>query len=151
MQELRAKAIENTKDIRSLQSIAAAALEFQILTAVRPGEARGATWNEIDFDNRVWTIFSGRMKVKDKDHRVPLSDAAIAVLRRMEEIKTDSKYLFHGRNFAIVYEESLDACLRGLVRSGEKIDDRAIVEITRRCANLGAPRSLFRIHLARNC
>ena len=52
-------------------------LEFTVLTAVRPGEASGATWSEIDGD--VWTVPAGRMKGK-RAHRVPLSPAALKVL-----------------------------------------------------------------------
>ena len=58
----------------------APALEFTILTAVRTSEAIGATWNEIDLDAGVWTIPASRMKAK-RDHRVPLSDRAVEILR----------------------------------------------------------------------
>lgn len=56
-----------------------AALRFTILTAARSGETRGATWDEIDLAARVWTIPASRMKAGTA-HRVPLSDAALAVL-----------------------------------------------------------------------
>ena len=56
------------------------AFEFQILNAVRPGESRGATWAEIDLDAAVWSIPAERMK-SGKPHKVPLSDAAVTVLR----------------------------------------------------------------------
>ena len=56
------------------------AFEFQILNAVRPGESRGATWAEIDLDAGVWSIPAERMK-SGKPHKVPLSDAAVTVLR----------------------------------------------------------------------
>ena len=55
---------------------------FLILTAARSGEARGATWDEIDLDAKTWTIPGDRMKA-GKPHRVPLSDAAIAVLGKV--------------------------------------------------------------------
>ena len=60
--------------------VSAKALEFTILTAVRTSEAIGATWNEIDMDAGVWTIPAARMKAK-RDHRVPLSDRAVEILR----------------------------------------------------------------------
>lgn len=66
--------------LRQAEGIAARALEFTILTAVRSGETRGATWTEIDMDTRTWTIPAARMKAK-RDHRVPLADAALAVLK----------------------------------------------------------------------
>lgn len=56
------------------------ALEFLILTAARSGEVRGATWSEIDMERGLWTIPAERMKAK-KDHRVPLSEAALSVLK----------------------------------------------------------------------
>jgi integrase len=56
------------------------ALEFLILTAARSGEVRGATWEEIDLERGLWTIPAMRMKA-GRDHRVPLSDAAIVVLQ----------------------------------------------------------------------
>ena len=55
-------------------------LEFLVLTAVRTNEARGALWSEIDWDGRKWTIPGERMKER-KTHEVPLSSAALAVLR----------------------------------------------------------------------
>jgi integrase len=56
------------------------ALEFCILNAARTGEIVGAQWSEIDFKNRVWTVPAARMKAK-REHRVPLSDRAMAILR----------------------------------------------------------------------
>jgi integrase len=59
---------------------AAAALRFLILTAARSGEVIGMTWDEIDLDAAVWVVPGERMKM-GKEHRVPLSDAALAILR----------------------------------------------------------------------
>ena len=55
------------------------AFDFLVLTAARSGEVRLATWNEMDLDERVWTIPAARMKAK-RDHRVPLSARAMATL-----------------------------------------------------------------------
>jgi integrase len=57
----------------------ARALTFAILTAARSGEVRGASWSEIDLDRKVWTVPASRMKA-GKEHRLPLSDAALAQL-----------------------------------------------------------------------
>lgn len=62
--------------------IAARALEFAILTAARTGEAIGARWAEIDLDAAVWTVPAERMKA-GREHRVPLSAAALGVLEEM--------------------------------------------------------------------
>jgi len=56
--------------------MAARALEFTILTACRPCETIGATWDEIDLAAKVWTIPAGRMKAS-REHRVPLSKRAL--------------------------------------------------------------------------
>ena len=56
------------------------ALEFVILTAARSGEARLATWSEIDLDAAVWSVPAHRMK-SNRPHRVPLAPRALAVLR----------------------------------------------------------------------
>ena len=62
-------------------------IEFQILNASRPGEARGATWAEIDLDKAIWTIPAEKMKA-GKEHRVPLSDRSIAILRDARNTST---------------------------------------------------------------
>jgi integrase len=63
-------------------ALAARGLEFAILTAARVGEVNGATWSEIDLEARVWAIPADRMKA-GKDHRVPLSAAALALLEAL--------------------------------------------------------------------
>src|SRR3954452_16072171 len=62
------------------------AFEFLILTAGRSGEMRGARWNEIDLETRLWTIPKERMKA-GKIHVVPLSARAMAILERMRELR----------------------------------------------------------------
>ncbi|MGE0733604.1 MAG: tyrosine-type recombinase/integrase [Alphaproteobacteria bacterium] len=68
--------------LRQREGVAPRALEFVILTACRTSEALNATWGEIDFENKIWTIPAARMKAK-KEHRVPLSGDAIAVLEAL--------------------------------------------------------------------
>ena len=80
--------------LRKDTGIVARALEFITLTAVRLGEATGATWDEIDLEAKTWTIPASRMKA-DQEHRVPLSDAAIPVLKTVREIR-QSDYVFAG-------------------------------------------------------
>ena len=69
------------------------AVEFTVLTAVRSGECRGATWDEIDFDGRRWIIPPARMKAK-REHRVPLSSRAIEILKQRRKIAGDSPLVF---------------------------------------------------------
>jgi integrase len=61
------------------EGVAARALAFTCLTAARSGETRHATWDEIDLELRVWTVPAERMK-SGREHRVPLSDPALAIL-----------------------------------------------------------------------
>jgi integrase len=74
--------------LRERDALSARALEFLILTGTRSTEGRGALWSEIDLDAGVWTIPGERMKA-NKAHRVPLSDAALAVLEPLHELKSD--------------------------------------------------------------
>src|SRR5262249_60428830 len=69
-------------DLRTRAGGAAAALELAILTAARTGEVIGAQWSEIDMAARVWTIPGERMKAQ-VEHRIPLTEQALAVLRRV--------------------------------------------------------------------
>lgn len=80
--------------LRNRDEMASRALQFVILTAARTGEALGATWNEIDFKGKTWAIPSERMKA-GKDHRVPLSGAALAILERLHDVG-DCDFIFHG-------------------------------------------------------
>jgi integrase len=68
-------------------------LRFLILTAARSGEARGATWDEIDRDTREWRIPASRMKAGTA-HRVPLSDAALSVLDLAGTLHDNSGLVF---------------------------------------------------------
>ena len=85
--------------LREREGIAARALEFTILTVARSGEARGALWNEIDAKNAVWTVPPRRenndtgMKT-GRPHRVPLSDAALALLDRVKATREIAALVF---------------------------------------------------------
>jgi integrase len=72
--------------LREQDGIAARALEFAILTAARTGEVIGARWCEIDTIGKVWTLPTQRMKA-DREHRVPLSDRALAILQEMAPLR----------------------------------------------------------------
>lgn len=65
--------------LREREAVAALALEFTVLTAARTGEVIAATWNEVDLEGAVWTVPADRMKA-GKEHRVPLSPRALAIL-----------------------------------------------------------------------
>jgi integrase len=76
--------------LRAVDSFAAMALEFTILTAARSNEVLGAIWDEIDLEAKLWTVPKERTK-RDRVHVIPLSDAALAMLRRMEAIRCDGR------------------------------------------------------------
>lgn len=82
--------------IAAMPGIPARALEFTILTAARPGEARNACWDEIDLDGKVWTVPAHKTKGA-KEHRVPLSARAIAILREMQQRRRSGDYVFPGQ------------------------------------------------------
>ena len=74
---------------------AARALEFAILTAGRTGEVIGARWEEMDLEARLWIIPAGRMKA-GREHRVPLSDAALAILAALPGDRSGRVFI-HGK------------------------------------------------------
>lgn len=74
-----------------------AALMLMIYTASRPGEVRHAEWSEIDLDAARWTTPAAKMKMR-RDHVVPLSTQAIAILESMLPITGDKRYVFINRN-----------------------------------------------------
>jgi integrase len=83
--------------LRAESSMNARLLEFIVLTACRLGEARGATWDEIDLAAATWSIPPARMKVS-RPHRVPLSTPAVTILRDLQAIRRGDA-VFAGRDF----------------------------------------------------
>jgi integrase len=84
--------------LRERRSVGRLALEFLILTAARSGEIRGCEWKEFDLSKRLWTVPAERMKA-GVAHIVPLSDAALEVLKRADELRAPaSDLVFPGQN-----------------------------------------------------
>lgn len=99
------------KRLRAADGIAAASVEFTILTAARSGETRGATWSEIEGD--VWVVPKERMK-GGREHRVPLVPRALEILKAMKKVRT-STFIFPGfRDDRPLSDMSLSAVLRRL-------------------------------------
>lgn len=67
------------------EGVAARALEFLIMTAARSGEIRKAEWSEVHFEEEMWIVPAGRMKMR-REHRVPLSQPAIALLKDLPKL-----------------------------------------------------------------
>jgi integrase len=81
------------EEITITGTIAARALAFTILTAARAGEVLGCRWSEIDLAERLWTIPAPRMKGR-REHKVPLSDPALAIVEEMAAISGDGDLVF---------------------------------------------------------
>jgi integrase len=96
--------------LRAHDGTGARALEFAVLTAARSGEVRGATWPEIDLDNAIWTVPAERMKAS-KEHRVPLSSAAVDLLKALPRIE-DCELLFPSTKKKPLSDMTLTAVMR---------------------------------------
>ena len=101
--------------LRTMPGAAALATEFIILTNCRTSEAIEARWSEIDTVEKRWTIPAARMKAA-KEHTIPLSDAALAVLQRLKAETKEGEFVFPGgkKNTPL----SNMACLALLKRMG---------------------------------
>lgn len=102
-------------DLRQQVGMGARALELAILTAARSGEVRGATWAEIDLNAAVWTIPAGRMKAA-KEHRIPLADVAVQLLRKLPRID-GSEMVFPNSKGTALSDMTMTATLRRMGRS----------------------------------
>jgi integrase len=103
------------KKLANVSGVGAAAVRFAILTAARPGEARQMPWSELDLQAKVWTVPAERMK-EQREHRVPLTDAALAILESVRpETPDPSAFVFPGqRPGRPLSDMSLTAVLRRL-------------------------------------
>jgi integrase len=85
--------------LRKRDSISAKALEFAILTVARTGDTIGAKWQEIDLREKLWTVPAARMKGRKgngkRDHVVPLSDRAVAILND-DDLPREGDFVFPG-------------------------------------------------------
>jgi integrase len=97
-------------ELREREGMGARALEFAILTAARSGEVRLATWDEIDLEAKLWTVPGSRMKA-GKPHRVPLSEPALELLRKLPRME-GSEYVFPAARGGALSDMSLSAVTR---------------------------------------
>ena len=89
------------------------AIRFLTLTATRSGEVRGAMWDEVDEYATMWTIPGSRMKT-GREHRVPLSGAALAILERAREYADGSDLLFPSVTGKVISDSTLSKVFRSL-------------------------------------
>ncbi|MBI1416845.1 MAG: tyrosine-type recombinase/integrase [Limimaricola sp.] len=90
--------------------IAAQALAFLTLTAARSGEVRGMAWDEVDMDRALWVIPATRMKMK-REHRVPLTTEAVAMLRALPRL-AGNPYVFFAPRGGMLSDMSISAVMR---------------------------------------
>ena len=124
-------------------------LRFVVLSAARSGEARGATWTEIDFEAATWTIPGERMKA-GAEHRVPLSDAALDVLAQARALDDGAGLCFPSPTRP--GKPLSDMTLTGVLRATD-LANRATVHGFRSgfrdwCAETGKPREIAEAALA---
>lgn len=106
-------------ELARVEGMGAAALRFAILTAARTGEVRGMTWRDVDLDAEIWTVPAARMKAR-RMHRVPLSAAALAVLRtiRPDKPKLDA-FVFHSAGGTMLSDMTVSAVVRRMNEPAE--------------------------------
>jgi integrase len=97
--------------LRMAQGMAARALEFTVLTAVRTSEARLARWDELDLAQAVWTVPAARTKT-GKELRVPLSAACIELLTSLPRLVGCEEYVFPGARGGPLPEDGMRLVLR---------------------------------------
>jgi integrase len=97
-------------ELRRREGFGARALEFAALTAARSGEVRGAIWEEIDLERALWVIPAERMKM-GREHRVPLSPVAVALLRSLPRLE-DNPLVFPAPRGGQLSDMTLSATMK---------------------------------------
>jgi integrase len=118
-------------DLCKREGMAAQALAFTVLCASRSGEVRGATWGEIDLDAKVWTIPAARMKMK-KPHSVPLSEAAIALLKALPNFDAEHKdpkaVVFPAPRGGVMSDMTISAVMKRMHEAKAKADGKGWID-----------------------
>ncbi len=128
-------------DLVERNGMAAKALRFLTLTAARSGEVRGMTWDEVDFGaedktdttdetplvtSAKWTIPASRMK-GGREHRVPLTPEAVALLRALPRME-DSPYVFFAPRGGMLSDMSISAVMRRIQADQEKSGEAGYID-----------------------
>lgn len=103
--------------LRSNNSTSARALEFLVLTAVRSGSVRSATWDEIDLGKKLWTIPAAHTKAK-REHKVPLPNQAVSLLSKLPNM-AGTALLFPNPKGNVLSDMALSQLMRGMRERGE--------------------------------
>lgn len=115
--------------LRQHGGTAARALEFLTLCAGRSGEVRGARWDEMDLSSMIWTIPASRMKA-EREHRVPLTDAAAAIVEAMPRIE-GSPYVFAAPRGGVLSDMTISAVMRRMQARAEANAESAGEDVIR--------------------
>lgn len=114
------------KHLRKMDGTGARALQFTILTAARSGEVRGATWDEIDLEARVWTIPAGRMKM-GKEHEVPLTEDVVALLKALPRFE-DNNLVFPASRGGELSDMTLAAVIKRMHETETKAGRKGYID-----------------------
>lgn len=106
------------QELAQREGMAAKALQFLTLAASRSGEVRGMTWGEVDLDAALWVIPAERMKA-EREHRVPLTDEAVALLKALPRMD-GSPYVFFAPRGGQLSDMSISAVMRRMQEAEEK-------------------------------
>lgn len=98
------------QQVKIREGLGSRALEFAVLTAARSREVRGARWDEIDFSRLLWIIPASRMKM-DREHRVPLCDAAVSLLNELPRFH-DNPLVFPAQRGGEMSDATLSATMK---------------------------------------
>jgi integrase len=108
------------KTLQEMESVSSWALEFLILTATRSNEVRGATWDEFDLQEMVWTIPKERMKA-GREHRIPISKRMQEILETMQPRRTDNHIFPSIKRGLPLSDMTLTALMRRLEIKGATV------------------------------
>ncbi len=97
--------------LRASSAVSARAVEFATLCANRSGEVRGAVWSEFDLEAGLWVIPAVRMK-SGREHRIPLSDRAIEILKARKQVATGDLVFEGGREKTPISDTAMTKSLR---------------------------------------
>jgi integrase len=110
------------RSLAGRDGMAARALQFATMTAARSGEIRGMTWAEVDLEKALWSVPAERMKA-DREHRVPLTSEALALLRGLPRM-AGSEFVFFAPRGGALSDMSISAVMRRMqeaeVKAGRK-------------------------------
>ena len=106
--------------LAAIDSDAARALMITILCVTRTGETLGSTWDEISFEAATWVIPAPRMKMQ-KEHAIPLSEPALAILRTQLEARGTNPFIFPGRPMRPLSSMSMSALIKRMGVKGATV------------------------------